>query len=94
MSELQELTYMFVQSEGGGPKELLDEQTKHRYQHINLKKLVLIIEKYKNDKVTLAQGQSTGNLDVDMIMRNMKIISGSDSLAVAKKIRESIQFKK
>jgi hypothetical protein len=46
------LTYLFLQTENGvGPKEILDDDIyRKRYSKINLRKLVLILEKYRNDK--------------------------------------------
>ncbi len=53
MAELQQLTYLFLQSEN--PKEILDDNVyRKRYSKINLRKLVLILEKYSNDKITPA----------------------------------------
>ena len=42
---------MLLESEGG-PKEILDDDLyRKNYSKVNLRKLVLILEKYKNDKL-------------------------------------------
>ncbi len=59
MAELQQLTSLFVECEQstGGVKEILDDNIyRKKYSKINLKKLVLILEKYKNDKISLTSG--------------------------------------
>ena len=71
------MTYLFLQSEN--PKEILDDNLyRKRYSKINLRKLVLILEKYSNDKITPA-GQSTGSPEVDKIMASMIIVHKSDA---------------
>lgn len=53
MGELQQLVYLFTESSMElGVKEILDDDTyRKRYAKINLRKLVLILEKFKDDKV-------------------------------------------
>lgn len=46
---MQQLCALFV--EQGDPKEVLDEEKyRMRYSKLNLRKVVLILEKYRNDK--------------------------------------------
>ncbi len=74
IGELQQLTYLFLQTEGGtGPKEILDDDIyRKRYSKINLRKLVLILEKYRNDKYALSQGQTSGSEQLDKIIAKMQ----------------------
>ena len=75
-------------------REIMDDDLyRRKYSKINLRKLVLILEKYKNDKISLDQGKTTGNKELDEIMRKMIIIHKSDAQSVAKKLRESLNFK-
>ena len=56
MLEVRQLTYLFLESDGG-PKEILDDDIyRQKYSKINLKKLVLILEKYKNEKISMPAG--------------------------------------
>lgn len=82
---------MLLESEGG-PKEILDDDLyRKNYSKVNLRKLVLILEKYKNDKLNI--GQPTGNEELDKIMARVHIVHKNEALAAAKKLRESLNFK-
>jgi hypothetical protein len=44
---------MFTESSELGVKEILDDDTyRKKYSKVNLRKLVLILEKYKNEKIS------------------------------------------
>ncbi len=62
-----------------------------RYSKLNLRKLVLILEKYSNDKIPA--GQPTGSAELDKILASMIVVHKSDTQFVAKKLRESLNFK-
>ena len=79
-----------MESEAGIKEILEDDVYRKRYNKLNLRKLVLILEKYKNDKTTLDAGKSTGNEELDKVMRKMKIVRKSDGESVAKKLKESL----
>lgn len=92
MGELSQLTYLLLESEGG-PKEILDDDLyRKNYSKINLKKLVLILEKYKNDK--LEHSKATGNEELDKIMARVHVVHKNEALTTAKKLRESLNFTK
>lgn len=89
MGELQQIISLFTESIG--VKEILEEETyRKKYAKINLRKLVLILEKYKNDKI------STGGYspELEQIISKMPKIKKSEAQAVAKKLRESLNFQK
>ena len=90
LGELIQLNYLFLESEAGIKEILEDDVYRKRYNKLNLRKLVLILEKYKNDKTTLDAGKSTGNEELDKVMRKMKIVRKSDGESVAKKLKESL----
>ena len=49
LSDIQQLCALFVKP--GDPKEVLDEENyRMRYSKLNLSKVVLILEEYRNDK--------------------------------------------
>ena len=74
-------------------KEILDDDTyRKKYSKINLRKLVLILEKYKHDK--LAGDSVTGNNDIDSMVVKLPKIKKSDAQTVSKKLRESLNFQK
>ena len=82
---------LFTECHEGGVKEILDDDTyRKKYSKINLRKLVLILEKYKNDK--LGNAPTGLNADLDAIIVKMPKVRKSDCQAVAKKLRESLNF--
>ncbi|TNV74389.1 hypothetical protein FGO68_gene683 [Halteria grandinella] len=75
-------------------KEVLDDEVyRKKYSRINLRKLVLVLEKYKNDKVEGVGAKVAGNSGLDERLKRVVVVHKSDALAVAKKLRESINFK-
>jgi len=60
MSELKQMVSLFVESSQElGVKEILDDDTyRKKYSKVNLRKLVLVLEKFKDDKVPVG---STGS---------------------------------
>jgi hypothetical protein len=69
---------LFLQSDQG-PKEILDDDLyRKKYSKINLRKLVLILEKYKNDKLS-SMGQPTGNAVLDKVVQKMPFLHKSDA---------------
>ncbi|CDW87391.1 exocyst complex component 6 isoform 2 [Stylonychia lemnae] len=93
MGELQQLISLFTESQVElGVKEILDDDLyRKKYSKINLRKLVLILEKFKDDKVSLG---STQNEEIEKIIQKLPKIKKSDAQSVAKKLRESINFQK
>ena len=76
MEELKELCGLFINS--ADIKEILDDEVyRKKYSKINLRKLVLILEKYKNDK--FSANTSVGNPEIDEIIKNMQKVRKSDA---------------
>ena len=74
-------------------KEILDDDIyRKKYAKINLRKLVLILEKYKNDKFN--SKESTGSAEMDQLMAKMPRVRKREAQEVAKKLRESLNFSK
>ena len=94
LGELQQLTFLMLESEGG-PKEILDDDLyRKRYSKVNLRKLALILDKYKNDKIEGTKaGTSTGNADVDRIIAHLHVVHKSDAQQVAKKLNLNLSSK-
>ncbi len=89
MSELTQVNALFLISDLG-PKDLLDDEVyRQKYSKINLKKVILILEKYRNDKLT--PKDIAGNTELEKL--KVKEVHKSDAQAVAKKMREKINFK-
>ena len=59
MGELQQVIQLFTESSKElGIKEILDDDLyRKKYAKVNLRKLVLILEKYKDDKVSSGGSQ-------------------------------------
>jgi len=89
LGELQQLLALFLESES--VKEILDDAIyRAKYAKVNLKKLVSLLDKYKNDKTVLEAGKSTGNAELDAVMRRMKIVRKSECEEVAKKLKTQL----
>lgn len=92
MGELQQLISLFIESSELGVKEILDDDTyRKKYSKINLRKLVLILEKYKNDKIAGGGGVTP---EIEQMISKMPKVKKSEAQSVAKKLRESLNFQK
>ena len=60
-----------------GIKEILDDDTyRKKYSKLNLRKLVLILEKYKNDKVAVGGGLSP---EIEQMISKMPKVKKSEA---------------
>jgi hypothetical protein len=68
LGELSQLVALFTG--GSEVKEILDDGVyRAKYSRVNLRKVVLVLEKYRNDKLTIeaafGKGGSSGNPQLD-----------------------------
>ena len=76
LSELQQLCALFL--ECSDPKEILDDSTyRKKYSKLNLRKVAMVMDKYRNDKHNY--GSSTGNAELDAIWSKMPIVHKTDA---------------
>lgn len=76
------------------PKDLLDDETfRKQYSKLNLRKVTLILEKYRNDKVN--PKECAGNTEIEKLVASggVKEVHKSEAQGVAKKLREKLNFK-
>jgi hypothetical protein len=76
---------LFVESGETGIKEILDEDLqKKKYSKINSRKLLMILEKYKDEKVA----PLGGGVPIDDMIAKLPKIKKTDAAAVIKKLKE------
>lgn len=63
LSELYALIIIFVDSGEMGVKEILDDDIyRKKYSRMNIRKLIKVLEKYKDDKIAI--GEVTSNVAI------------------------------
>lgn len=82
---------LFIESGEGGIKEILDDDTyRKKYSKINIRKLLMIFDKYKDEKVLPIGGGAV----IDDYISKLPRIKKADIAIVVKKLKESLNLGK
>jgi hypothetical protein len=72
-------------------REILDDDLyRKKYSKINMRKLISVLDKYRDDKIKEEKG---GNSEIDELIKKIPKIKEKDCLFVMKKLKESLGIK-
>mmetsp|Transcript_17111 Transcript_17111/g.16335 ORF Transcript_17111/g.16335 Transcript_17111/m.16335 type:complete len:97 (+) Transcript_17111:1500-1790(+) len=91
MGELQQVILLFTESDADkGVKEILDDDLyRKKYSKVNIRKLIMILEKFREEKVGVVENKET-----EALLKRAPKVKKSDCQMVSKKLRESFNISK